>query len=89
LHVHFHGDGVRLCLWTVATNGPIHHPGDTWVWRAMVKWYCHGKVEELWEKHVLLPLLTATNFTFDLGTNPDLHSERPTNHLEPWHGQHN
>jgi hypothetical protein len=29
--------GVRLCLRTTATNGPIvHPPGDMWVWRAMV-----------------------------------------------------
>jgi hypothetical protein len=30
-------DGVRLCLRTAATNGPIvHPPGDMWAWRAMV-----------------------------------------------------
>jgi hypothetical protein len=30
-------DGVRLCLRTAATNGPIFHfPGDMWAWRAMV-----------------------------------------------------
>jgi hypothetical protein len=33
-----HVDGVRLCLWTVAFNGPVvHPPDDIWVWRAMVK----------------------------------------------------
>jgi hypothetical protein len=32
-----HVDGVRLCLRTVAPNGPIDHPsGDIWTWRAMV-----------------------------------------------------
>jgi hypothetical protein len=26
-------DGVRSCLWTAVTNGPIlHPPGDIWVW---------------------------------------------------------
>jgi hypothetical protein len=30
-------DGVRLCLKTAATNGPIvHHPGDMWTCRATV-----------------------------------------------------
>jgi hypothetical protein len=30
-------DGVRLCLRTAATNGPIvHSPDDMWAWRAMV-----------------------------------------------------
>jgi hypothetical protein len=30
-------DGVRLCLRTAATNGPIvHPPGDMWAWSAMV-----------------------------------------------------
>jgi hypothetical protein len=30
-------DGARLCLRTVATNGPIvHAPDGMWVWRAMV-----------------------------------------------------
>jgi hypothetical protein len=35
-----HIDGVRLCLWTVATDGPtVHPPGDIWAWRVMVEWY--------------------------------------------------
>jgi hypothetical protein len=30
-------NGVRICLRTVATNGPIvHPPGDIWTWWAMV-----------------------------------------------------
>jgi len=46
-------DGVRLCLWTAATNGPtVHPPGDMWVWRAMVEWYWQEKTEELGEKPV-------------------------------------
>jgi hypothetical protein len=32
--------GVRLRLWTVATNGPIvHPPGDMTAWITMVEWY--------------------------------------------------
>jgi hypothetical protein len=39
-----HVDGVRLCLWTAATNGPvIHLSDDIWVWRATVEWYWQGK----------------------------------------------
>jgi hypothetical protein len=35
-----HVDGVRLCLWTAATSGPIvHHLGDIWAWRTVVEWY--------------------------------------------------
>jgi hypothetical protein len=31
LTVVVHVDGVRLCLWTAATNGPIvHSPGHIW-----------------------------------------------------------
>jgi hypothetical protein len=33
-----HIDGVRLCLWTAATNGPaVHPPGDIWARRNMVE----------------------------------------------------
>jgi hypothetical protein len=32
-------DGVRLRLWTAATNGPdAHPPGDIWARRTMVEW---------------------------------------------------
>jgi hypothetical protein len=35
-----HVDGVRLCLWTAATNRPVvHSRDDIWVWTAMVEWY--------------------------------------------------
>jgi hypothetical protein len=48
--------GVRLCLWTAATNGPvIHLQDDMWVWRP-VEWYRQGKTEELWDKPVPVPL---------------------------------
>jgi hypothetical protein len=34
LVVHAHVDGMRLCLCTVATNGPtVHPPDDMQVWR--------------------------------------------------------
>jgi len=39
-----HVDGVRLCLWTAATNGPtVHYPGDIWAWRTMVEWWCRQR----------------------------------------------
>jgi hypothetical protein len=45
-HVDVHVDGVRWCLWTLASNGPILHPaGDIWVWRAMVEWCSQKKIE--------------------------------------------
>jgi hypothetical protein len=41
-----HVDGVRLHLWTAATNRPtVHPPGNIWVWRAMVEWYWQGKLK--------------------------------------------
>jgi hypothetical protein len=52
-----HADGVRLCHWTAATNGPIiHPPGDKWVWRATVEWYSYVKAKELKGKPVQVPL---------------------------------
>jgi hypothetical protein len=43
-----HVDGVRPCLWTVATSGlTVHPPGDIWVWRATVEWYWQGKWKNL------------------------------------------
>jgi hypothetical protein len=39
-----HVDGVRLCLWTAATNGPtVHLPGDIWSCRVTVEWYRLGR----------------------------------------------
>jgi hypothetical protein len=51
-----HVDGVRLYLWTAATNRPtVHTPGDIWVRGAMVEWYRQEKTKEL-EKPVPVPL---------------------------------
>jgi hypothetical protein len=37
-YVYIHVDGVRLCLLTAASNGPVvHPPDDICVWRAMVE----------------------------------------------------
>jgi hypothetical protein len=42
---HDHVDGVRLHLWTAATNGPmLHSPGDIWAWTIMVEWRRQGKL---------------------------------------------
>jgi hypothetical protein len=37
-YVYIHVDGVRLCLLTAASNGPVvHPPDDICVWTAMVE----------------------------------------------------
>jgi hypothetical protein len=52
-----HVDGVRLCLGTAASNGPIvHPPDDMLVWRAMVECYWQGITEELGKNPVPVPL---------------------------------
>jgi len=39
-----HVSGVRLGLWTAATNGDIVHPSDDrWGWRDALEWYWQGK----------------------------------------------
>jgi hypothetical protein len=50
-------DGARLCLWTVATNGPIfHRPDYIWVWKAAVEWYGQGKLNNPKQKTVPVPV---------------------------------
>jgi hypothetical protein len=40
-----HVDGVRLRLWTAATNGPIFHAaGGIWALRTIVEWDKQGKL---------------------------------------------
>jgi hypothetical protein len=49
-------DGVRLCLWTAVTNGPIvHSPGDTRIWGPGGV-ILTGKTKELGDKPVPVPL---------------------------------
>jgi hypothetical protein len=40
-------DGMRLRLWTAATNRPIVNlAGDIWAWRNMVEWYRQEKTPD-------------------------------------------
>jgi hypothetical protein len=73
-----HVEGVRLCLWTTATNSPIvHPPGDTWAWRTTVEWYWQGKAKNL-EETCPNATLSTTNLTWtNPGSNPGLRCERP------------
>jgi hypothetical protein len=48
--------GVRLRLWTAATNGHIHPPDKIWVWRTMVEYYWQGKTKDIGEKPIPGPL---------------------------------
>jgi hypothetical protein len=58
-----HVDGVRLCLWTAASNGPIFHPSDdTWICKAMVEWYWQGKPEELRERETCPSVTLSTTY---------------------------
>jgi hypothetical protein len=71
-----HVDGVRLCLWTSATNSPtVHYAGDIWAWRAMVEWYCQGETEEPGE-------VSQWHFFHHKS-----HMDWPGPPPEPWHGQ--
>jgi hypothetical protein len=55
-------DGMRLCLRTAATNGPIFHsPGDMWAWRAMVMAMPSGDNSWLVHQSSLAVLLADTS----------------------------
>jgi hypothetical protein len=89
LHLVDHVNGVRLCLWTAATNRPTVHPLDhTRVWTATVEWCWQGKTGEIWEKICIHATLSITNRTCnDMSANPGLRCKRPaTNQPSQWHG---
>jgi hypothetical protein len=70
--------GVRLCLWTAATNGPIVHPADDKVWSLSGEIILIG--ENRWTQRRTYPTATlaTTNATW---TDPGFCGERPvTNH---------
>jgi hypothetical protein len=52
-----HVDGLRPCLWTAATNGPIvRPPRDIWAWRTVVEWSRQRKTPDssaraLWQSY--------------------------------------
>jgi hypothetical protein len=78
-----HVDGVRLCLWTAATNGHINHPpGVVWVWEP--RWNDTDR-RNLRTRTKTYPSANSfiTNSTWTgLGANPGLRIERPaTNRL--------
>jgi hypothetical protein len=76
--------GVRLRLWTAATNRPVvHPPGDIWAWRATVEWYWQGKTRRTRRKTCPSATSSATNPTWtNQGSNPGFRGVRPaTNRL--------
>jgi hypothetical protein len=86
-----HVDGVRLCLWTAATNGPVVYVNEVriFLWTAatngslfvpQVIWVWSSCEMITWQnrKTCLSATLSTINLTYIyLGTKPGLHSERP------------
>lgn len=87
-------NGVRQCLWTAGTDGPIvHPPNDMRVCRATVEWYWQEKTEEIGRKNLSNGTLSTTNPTCtEPNANPSHRGERSaTNRLEkvrPFHHDH-
>jgi hypothetical protein len=76
--------GVRLCLRTAATNGPIVLPSDyIWVWGSGGMMILTGENRRTRRKTCPSATLSTTNPTwFDPAANPGLRGERPaTNRL--------
>jgi hypothetical protein len=60
LYVVVHVYGVRRCLWTAATNGPIcHQSSDFRAWRVVAERFWQGKPKNSGEKPVPVPLCPA------------------------------
>jgi hypothetical protein len=68
-------DGMRLCLWTAATNGPIVHPPR----HVKPQWNAVDRGNWITlRKTCPSATLSATNSTrTNLGANPDLRADRP------------
>jgi hypothetical protein len=76
--------GMRLCLWTVVTSGPIvQPPGDYMSVESHGGMILTGENWRTWRKTCPNATLSTTHLSWtDLGVNPGFHGGRPaTNHL--------